>query len=1047
MHCRSYLPGYYSMRDLNEDSSSSNWPMFYGDRASANGQYCNGFYPSTVTNSYTGYEKYALKQTMLEHEAVFKHQVFELHRLYKIQRDMMDEIRRKELYNHRIPIETSSSSSRLVSDVPSEDAQKLAKSTFALGFTEGNGMPTGRVPFENGGSSKDCEILESRPSKVRKQLFDLQLPADKYIDFEEGDNYSPCTNNKIASGSSVKLKMGGDAKINCNGDTSRSSSCLKSSIGLADLNEPIEVEEVTLPTAVDFIGCVSGPGEIKDLDLAAKRKSQFLLGLPKESLLKSGSSNGSSVNRLVEGKGNERDWLSSCYEAGPHTSHLNSVTHDLQPEKSSWSPQLKHNMHNKAHRAGDFLPSDHVSGDQWRESTVRGLEISEKRRDLFNFNHLDSVMASHTPDPHPFLHSSALDNGWSHSISTWGKHSSSSLTQKLTSVQTHPPINSLGSLSKTFLPSAQSREIFGDKWDCHASSGSKPGFGSGLPNCNGFYRGSASGSKDLATHFPSVGFDYLNCNKDVKEASERSINYSTRSYLMGSNGIDLSANDRYMKTVLPKSSSNFLEIIDEETKCEDHLKVLPWLKSKPSCKNEVKITGRDSNSSDISFLQAASNHLSGKSETVKGKNQLFTPNMTLASCDDHEVGAKRSDGVDWLAKGKILGFPFFNHPCAPKNDSSSLVSTSASLPFTGPKEDDVRKGAKIGVIDINLACEPEFDTLIAAEVLVVENERDSKEVANFRTNIDLNSSLSEDEVRLVPSVASTSVNVKIAVEIDLEAPAFPESEEEGTPPAEEQQCEMPMKSPQLKAELLEDEVPRMAAEALVAISSSVRTYCVGETTCHPSEGHIADSLLWFVEAVTSFEDESKAYKVVGDNETSSCDEIDYFEALTLNLTEVKEEEYMPKPLVLENQNLEETGTDILPSRLRKGQARRGRPRRDFQRDILPGLASLSRHEVTEDLQTFGGLMKATGHVWNSGLTRRSGTRNGGARGRRRSVLVVDHEPEVTTMSTICTPLVQQLNSIEVGLEDRNLTGWGKTPRRPRRQRCPSGNPPPSIALA
>lgn len=226
----------------------------------------------------------------------------------------MDEIRRKELYNHRIPIETSSSSSRLVSDVPSEDAQKVAKSTFALGFTEGNGMPTGRVPFENGGSSKDCEILESRPSKVRKQLFDLQLPADKYIDFEEGDNYSPCTNNKIASGSSVKLKMGGDAKINCNGDTSRSSSCLKSSIGLADLNEPIEVEEVTLPTAVDFIGCVSGPGEIKDL--AAKRKSQFLLGLPKESLLKSGSSNGSSVNRLVEGKGNERDWLSSCYEAG-----------------------------------------------------------------------------------------------------------------------------------------------------------------------------------------------------------------------------------------------------------------------------------------------------------------------------------------------------------------------------------------------------------------------------------------------------------------------------------------------------------------------------------------------------------------------------------------------------------------------------------------------------------------------------------------------------------------------------------------------------------
>lgn len=228
----------------------------------------------------------------------------------------MDEIRRKELCNHLIPIETSSSSSRLVSDMPSEDGQKRQKKPFASSFTEGNDIPTGRVPFENGSGSKDCEILESRPSKVRKQSFDLQLPADEYIDFEEGDQYTPCISNKIASGSSVKFNMSGGAKINFNGDSSRSSSCLKSSIGLADLNEPIQVEEVTLPTALDFVGCVPGPGEIKDLDLAAKRKPQFLLGLPKENLLNSRSSNGSSVNPHLEGKGHGRDWLSYCYEAG-----------------------------------------------------------------------------------------------------------------------------------------------------------------------------------------------------------------------------------------------------------------------------------------------------------------------------------------------------------------------------------------------------------------------------------------------------------------------------------------------------------------------------------------------------------------------------------------------------------------------------------------------------------------------------------------------------------------------------------------------------------
>ena len=72
---KSYFPGYYSMRDLNEDSSSSSWPICYGDKAISNGQYYNGFMPRTAMDGYPGYGKDALKQTMLEHEAVFKNQV------------------------------------------------------------------------------------------------------------------------------------------------------------------------------------------------------------------------------------------------------------------------------------------------------------------------------------------------------------------------------------------------------------------------------------------------------------------------------------------------------------------------------------------------------------------------------------------------------------------------------------------------------------------------------------------------------------------------------------------------------------------------------------------------------------------------------------------------------------------------------------------------------------------------------------------------------------------------------------------------------------
>lgn len=63
------------MRDLNEDSSSCNWPLFYGDKTLTNGQYYNGFLPSATVDAYSGYDRDAVKQTMLDHEAIFKNQV------------------------------------------------------------------------------------------------------------------------------------------------------------------------------------------------------------------------------------------------------------------------------------------------------------------------------------------------------------------------------------------------------------------------------------------------------------------------------------------------------------------------------------------------------------------------------------------------------------------------------------------------------------------------------------------------------------------------------------------------------------------------------------------------------------------------------------------------------------------------------------------------------------------------------------------------------------------------------------------------------------
>ncbi|KAL6969739.1 hypothetical protein U1Q18_029449 [Sarracenia purpurea var. burkii] len=1008
VHCKSYLPGYFSMRDLNEDSSSSNWPLFYGDKTPANGQYYSSFLPRTVTNEYPGADKDILKQTMLEHEAIFKHQVFELHRLYKIQRVMMDEAKRKELHRHQIPMETSSSSSPLVSQMPSEDGWKWHKPTFPivnsgsvmasvsgaevisspLSCTKGNDTQSGRIP------SKDCEILEFRPSKVRKKLFDLQLPADEYIDTEEGEqsldnkmsdisSYPPCRNLKIASESIVKLNFGA-VTIDCDGDASRFGSRLRNSAGLADLNEPIQVEEVTLPTCSD--ACHA---EIKDTDPVAKPKSQFLLGLPKEILQNSqhGSNNGTSSNLHVENKGIGREWLSYTYDTAHNKSRPNSFPQGFQPNKSTMFSQASQTTLTKVHQPSEILPSDYSREDLWRERTVHNIDLSERSRDLPNSNHLEPLVASHVPNPYPLVPYSNLDNPWSHSISTWGKRNSN-LTQSFTSSQAPLPLNSLGTLSRSSQTSAQSRDIFIDKWDLGGNSGSKPVYESGLLNCNGFYHGSSSGSKDLPPGFPSAGFDYLYCNKDDKVTSEhRSINYGVRSYLKGSDFLDRKPvkGVNLNNVILSKCSSievvsrQGLDIIDEDKKSEGHLDVLPWLKTKPADKNEGIGTRRDSNSSELSSLKDAFNPLSQKSETVKDDpKQLFPQEAHLPLCDDVKGGAKRNEASDWWVKGKILGFPILDHPCTPKNESSSVVSTSASVQGPPQYEDRENEG-KNALIDINLACDPEFDTQIAAELIVVDEQRDYK-VPNFRTHIDLNSFASEEELTLPPSIASTSVNVKIVVDINLEAPAVPETEEEILPVEEgHNQSEMPPESPPYKVEQPQDEAVRIAAEAIFAISSSSGHLNSVETTSHSCEPASAGLLLWFVEVVASyiddidkmFENESIG-KDDGDNELSSTVELDYFEAMTLKLTEIKEEDYLPKSMVPEIRKVEETGIVSLPNRTRRGQARRGRQRRDFQRDILPGLASLSRHEVTEDLQIFGGMMRATGHPWHSGPRDKNG---------------------------------------------------------------------------
>ncbi|XP_016439045.1 uncharacterized protein LOC107764987 [Nicotiana tabacum] len=993
VHNKGYLPSHYSMRDLSEDSNSSIWPLFYGDKTFTNGQYYNGFVSRTKTDAYPGYNKDVLKQKILEHESIFKNQVVELHRLYRIQRDMMHEIKREELHKLRTSMDPSSSSSLLGSQIPSEDARKWHITSFPspnsgcarpsksvtevvnspLSFPKGNGGQFDQCQMQNGCSSNICEVSE-RPSKVRKKLFNLELPADEYTDADNSEqlrvnvgsfdpSYRVNGNYRVAQENSTRLFLGDGAaaKSNCGKSTLTSNTCLRSSIELADLNEPAQFEEAT-PSPVDFLSYGNNHRESRGLNASAKSNPAFV-AFPRD------STNGSLNSLDVDSKGKEREWLSSAYVTG-NVKGLAPVPQNLEQDKLPTLSNPAQVMFNKAYRPTGIHPLHPTRDDLWKQRALHSLETFHINRE------------------HPFANSSELANPWSHTVCSWGKPSGN-ITQSPQASQSH--------------------DIFGDKWRINDSSRLIPDLASDQPIWNRFDHGSSSASKESPVGFPSVA----NRAKVENMTSERTSINGFQKFLNSTNKMD-SISEKGFDLNLPSESSVNegasrcdIVLVDGKKELQDPLSGFPWLKAK----------------------QAYASPPFCQTNTSKNASSLEDCNMR-ATKENRETQNVRN----------ILGVPIRVNSLASNNESSSLVSTSVTLQ-SSPEGENFRHERRNMVIDINMPCDlsvTEPEKPAAVKPVVFEKVMETK-AKSIRNCFDLNSCITEDEDPF--SIESNNVNVKAVLEIDLEAPVVLEADETNVTEEGDTQHEESSRFPEDKSEQRREEV-RIAAEAIVAISSSSQCIRMEEACNDPSDDPLA-SLHWFVDVISSCADELEnrpERRTIGKDGASiarSTKEIDYFEAMTLQLTETKEEDYMPKPFVPEVQSLEDARATTLTNRTRRGRARRGRQRRDFQRDILPGLVSLSRHEVTEDIQTFGGLMRATGHPWNAGLTRRTGTRNG----RSRRTVIETIAPD-TVLTPINPPLLHQLNNREGSLEDKSLTGWGKTTRRPRRQRCPAGNPPP-----
>ncbi|XP_042519979.1 uncharacterized protein LOC122093663 [Macadamia integrifolia] len=1047
VHCKRYMPEYYSMRDLNVDANNGSWPVYYDDETLKNGQYYNAFLPRHSTDLYLGYDKEMMKQTMLKHEAIFRDQVFELHRLYKIQQDLMDELKRKEVNKYTVSMEPMQSSP-FPSQMPSEVVQKMWQNLTirpsdsgteniesAFSSIKENNKQACPFPAQNRGSSK--------VSKLPRKRIDLQLPADEYIDSEEGEpiEEEKLSNHSVALKSDVKLCLGNGGNPNDTICSLRADSCLWSTDGLADLNEPIQVDEATSSASVDFVGPLNSNGEVHLRVLPGKPNSG-ILGLPGELFQNSqrGRCNGTcSSTLLLESEGNKPEWLSYNPEAGQSRSSLSSLSQSFSPEKFPTLSEPVQVDLKRSHELPAFLRSDQISREPWRERASCTAEISERNSPANNYP--GSVVASHVPFQYPIINQ--FDASRSPSVSSCRK-AMSCLSQNAVAVQALPCIVS----SRSSNVSIQGSGIIGDKWSLDRNLRLNPSFGGEVSQQNGFYQVSRLESKHI--NFPKSGFDYLNCGDGNISSAKHCENHYAEKYLKGPECMDVKfAKDMNLNVALQNGFQDGVVpqqdlAIDGRGKHEVQPGGLPWLGAKPASNDGPAGGKRSSSQLGLGFLKEHPQQSLNKSETGSSPSLNFIQNLMSASCH-HDVGPNKTEPV-FSSEKKILGIPIFEKAHISSNRSSSLLSSpTKSRHYSSAVQETENSWKKLGIVHIDLSLDPPLQDSgkkLTTDDRIVKKGLDNS-CTSSRNHINLNTCTNEEEIPPESSVPRDKV--KIAVEIDLEALPVPDTEED-IPPAWDicigNQPEELVQSSQHGAGEPHEELARIAAGALVSIASSTIQIQLECFTCQQPESYLRDSLYWFAEVVTSNMGDLESEVRVTSRDEDGCDHnessfegVDYFECMTLKLTETKVEEYWCRPQALEN--VEETVSISKPTRPRKGHGRRGRQRRDFQRDILPGLASLSRHEVTEDLQTIGGLMRATGQPWQTGLARRNAARNGWARGRRRSKGPVPM-PEA---SNVCPPPVQPLISSEVGLEERNLTGWGKTPRRPRRQRCPAGNPP------
>ncbi|XP_072987678.1 uncharacterized protein [Typha latifolia] len=1044
---KSYLPGYFATGDLKGNTTSS-----WYEEKTLTGHLYDGFM-LRPTHGYLEYDKEMLKRTMLEHEAIFRKQVYELHRLYRIQKDLMEEFQKKESYGYSLPADTSQSNS-FSSQMPSEGTRRIwqmqhINNAYEMGQrTPMNSDDRRPSNILTEGTLQSCQNetpLEGSLHRFMKKTFDLQLPADEYIDTNGVENLGkrnvaessfkpvvpPSRICSTSTGNHVSLMLGTGEGPSCRGNKISDSRAQDNTNGfkIVDLNEP--VTEILCEEAADSASRDSHAVKTSSMQNQwhhsatwSDRNNLGQRNFFKDRHIDEGTS--SNFLDANEELGLNRSFLKK--ENGKCMSGMNLITTDGHTNEIRILPEL---AGANSQRTPGILSSDRKISMAWiGQKSTDGIETSGRNYFASSQKALHAMPISfsilqmdHSNTTPPSVSSCAKPgNSISHIPVAVQAPCFNKSTMILHSRSSNIDIEDTGTAAQ--------------KWKKNESLTSCSRSGSDMPSfSNGFLRG-----------FPldSVSAPHLH-HSSMVPADLSHISSSIPSYgnlggqcLNGLNDTVIeSLKDVNLNQALPAGFQDSLTRTRDE--CEESSVRISWLGKRPAYDESVNLESSHDHH-QISSYNAVALESESRQEKVLGLSRCNIQGFT-STFQGKESKIQRTEASE-DSSTRIFGFPVGNkiqrgtlYSPIPKEEQSLTFSNKLiqkdCFCYTGTAYDmhvtSLDKEIHIG----GLPTERAAGKLSTA----LQNHIDLNDVVPCLDNPKSSEISPESQVVVPVPLSEPSGCPKPASLIDLEEPKY---NAEGERFFKQDSTLSSKQDSSQEKEFSSDAFALAAAKNIIAMSQDIES-CLDRIIGNPFSPPPpqCDTLQWFAEVVMSNKEHCEVPKEGGDrvSESSNGDESDSFESMTLELEETKIEEYWCRPKTPENKNEEDLGAaSLLLGRPRRGQARRRRQRRDFQKDILPGLASLSRHEVSEDLQTIGGLMKASGSSWQTSVTRRGG-RNGSQSTRKKQPISLD----VTAAEIPFSSAPVQTTKTDINADGSSIIGWGRTTRRCRRQRCPPGN--------